>query len=416
MPAVVPLHAMRPASAPLPALHKAKSSVILIHHGLEREVHADGSAKANSEVLSYDFGRSLFSASFFYAVIGGVMTTRIAMYCFVLIAVAVIAGLFACPATTPPQAWSVMMGAGGGCWPNSAPLTYADISLMSLASFLLALLVNSIVTKWWNTRTMLQEAINASVSAYVSLVVGMDRRTPDLDRDAAVAAFKRRLALAFRIVLLAARTDIAISPEIAREAFAEFEAPFPDGRPPLLTAAESEVLDDHRYAHVVLGWALRDAQVLCERGSLPNLRVNDLHSGLGRLRVIYNDLPMYARVQLPFSVTSFVACVVQVSLWQLVYVAASLIGQGVATPGQGIKALSGIMSIILVPPSFLCILRLQVLLSQPFGSIEAAPTNFPVRALAHELDVCLDSVDERMSEAAFERVGCLARPPLRSAS
>lgn len=397
------------ARVPVPHMRHMRSFRQVVKRGGLEVLLGRGGAR---EVLSYDFSRSLFRDAFLYALLGGVMTPGIAIYVAFLATVSIITGLSACPADpAPPTSWSSLLG-NRGCWAgNVAPLTYSDISLLSLTSFLLSLLANNVANQWWTMRTMLQEAINVSVSAYTELIVLLDRRIPNADRDFAVAAFKRRLRVAFQIALIAARTDVSLPSSEAFAAFKTLEEPSADGRPPLLLPAEAAALGDRRRSQIVLGWALRDVQVLCDKGKIPMLRMGDFHASLSRLRVLYNDIPFMARVQLPFAATSLTACVVHVTLWQMTYVSASLIGDGVATPGQSIKAVSGIVSIIVLPMAFLCILRLQVLLSQPFGQIKS-PTNFPTKSLIDELDIELDYVDNCLDEDTLAMICCLTRPEL----
>ena len=90
---------------------------------------------------------------------------------------------------------------------------------------------------------------------------------------------------------------------------------------------------------------------------------------------------------------------------QVAYVSSSLIGAG------GLKAWSGIVTVIFVPLVFLSLLQLQALLSNPFGKFEAV-TNFPIAALVSELDNQLSEIDRTLEPSVFENVGCLQRGPL----
>lgn len=99
-----------------------------------------------------------------------------------------------------------------------------------------------------------------------------------------------------------------------------------------------------------------------------------------------------------------VACVVHLTIIQVAYVSASLIGAG------GLKAWSGGVTVIVVPLVFLSLLQLQALLSNPFGKFEAV-TNFPIAALVAELDNQLSEIDRTLEPSVFESVGCLQRGP-----
>lgn len=147
--------------------------------------------------------------------------------------------------------------------------SWSDLTLMPLCSFLLGLLVNNIVSRHWTTRTMVQDAMNTTAQIYFSLRV-FSERTPEREKDelaaisTAFANIKRRLALSFRIMLLAARTDIHGDTKEIEATFARFR----EGPHPLLLEPEARALHTHRHAYTILGWVMRDILALADRGVL----------------------------------------------------------------------------------------------------------------------------------------------------
>ena len=63
----------------------------------------------------------------------------------------------------------------------------------------------------------------------------------------------------------------------------------------------------------------------------------------------------------------------------------------------------------MLPTIFLSILKLQALLSNPFGRRLHQSTDFPVDALRELLRHALDAIDEHLSEGAFAALGVLPR-------
>jgi hypothetical protein len=276
--------------------------------------------------------------------------------------------------------------------------------------------VNNVIQRHWTTRTMVQDVLNTSVQVYFNLRVMLEvipasaSATAVGERDAVLARIRRRLSLAFRVILLAARTDVEgahVHEEVAA-ALGRLRAERPGGVGPLLSDEEAAVLGEHRRVYVVLGWVLRDLVGLVDHGHVHAMRLGDLAAAIGKLRTLGNDIPMYVRVQLPFAAVALVACVVHLTLAQVVYVSASFIGAGFATPNMSAKAFSGIFAVVVIPSVFLSILKLQALLSNPFGKFAAA-TNFPVEALENELEHMLDEIECSLGEKAVKSVGCLGR-------
>jgi hypothetical protein len=288
--------------------------------------------------------------------------------------------------------------------------SWADTTLLALSSFLLSLLLNSTVNRFWVMRTMVQEAINTATHIYFTLHVALEPRAATScaavtdERNVAVAAISRRLRLALHIMFVSARTEVAAAPQDDSDVARELDSALSSG---LMTRAEATVLGRHRHAYVVLGWVLHDVHALAERGILTPMRLGDFISSLGKLRALCIDVPLFARVQLPFPIVSLVAIVVHITLLQITYIAASFIGAGVATPGLASKAFSGLFSVLFVPLVFLSILKLDALLSNPFKGSPA--TTFPVRSLEDQLAGMLDRIAESFTPEHFASVGCLPR-------
>lgn len=405
--------AAEPASSP-PAPTAAEAAAA--GAGAAASVHREASLrsvdsmKTVAPAASYDMHYALFSGAFRYAWEGHVFTWDILLYELLLIAIAIVVGCFACPQSSPLQTWSVALGSSG-CWRNSYTTAYSDLTLLTLTSFLLSVLANNVIGKWWSTRVMLQDAINNSADIMTRVCVSMSRATPDARRDVGLASLKRRLRLAFRIMLISARTNVVLSAEEAHGIFSELEAPGASGAPPLMTRGEADALHEHRHAYVVLAWALRDVQLLVEEGHVPACMYAALWSDIGNLRALYHNIPFHVRVQLPYAAVSIIACVVHLTLLQLTFICASLIGAGIATPGLEYKAMSGIISVTFVPLAFLGLLKLQALLSNPFGKYAAQvrrgggcsgcqsrglppPPPPPLSSLSHSLVLSLSSPDK----------------------
>ena len=113
---------------------------------------------------------------------------------------------------------------------------------------------------------MVQDAMNTTAHIYFSLRVFSERA--EKDELAAIsttfANIKRRLALSFRIMLLAARTDVHGDAKEIEATFARFR----EGPHPLLLEPEAHALRTHRHAYTILGWVMRDILALADRGVL----------------------------------------------------------------------------------------------------------------------------------------------------
>jgi len=285
-----------------------------------RETDSDGA------VVSYSFNNALFQdAVLFFA--SGVITRGLFAYiCFVVLAT-LLAALCAC---SPDGASSHLLGAAG-CWRNAYAAGWADVTLNTLTAFLLGLLVNNVLNRWWTTRVMVQDAINSCAQVLFLLTASLKpragREAPELElRDGTLRAIARRLKLAFRILLLSAKTDyskdrIGVRGAKARRTFVAKEVedyydalsrPKPDepprsvGRAALLTLEERATLGNKRHAYVVLAWIARDAMALVEGKHVGEARFGDVLAALSKLRALCEDVPMFTRVQLPFVTVALV--------------------------------------------------------------------------------------------------------------
>lgn len=360
-------------------------------------------------VVEYDFRKALFGYSFYTFFAGGVMSKSLVAYLLFVIGGTLLTATASCAqvAGAPPR--SYLLGERG-CWRNVYAMSWSDITLMTLTSFLLALLVNNVHTRWWTCRTMVQDLTNSAVHVWFQLHVGMAPSaglTPQQAKARVVLMrrVERRLRLAF-MALYSASTDADNDKGAAMDYLEMLKLHTPPkpprhfhGRHALLTTNEMEELSSndattgvktyHRHTHLVLGWLARDVTALCAsaepggRGPSPHVdsgRLADLLSAIARLRTLSEDLPMQCRVQLPFATVSMAACVVHLTVFQIMYTSASYIGAGLHTPEMGTKALAGLFSVCVLPAVFLSILKLQALLSNPFGKLANRRTNFPVRA------------------------------------
>ena len=192
-----------------------------------------------------------------------------------------------------------------------------------------------------------------------------------------------------------------------------------DHRPALLTQEEFTALDNKRHAYHVLAWVVRDAMTLVKNKHVGEMRMKEVIDTVGKLRALCEDVPMFTRVQLPFVTVSMVAVVVHLTIFQLMYVSASYIGTGVAERELGLKVVAGLFSVCVVPAVFLSILKMQSLLSNPFGKFSSFQTDFPVSYFKSYCDAQLDNIHSRLNETEFRRVGAgdqdtldaLAKPP-----
>ncbi len=366
-------------------------------------------------MVSYSFNNALFQdAVLFFA--SGVITRGLFAYiCFVVLAT-LLAALCAC---SPDGASSHLLGAAG-CWRNAYAAGWADVTLNTLTAFLLGLLVNNVLNRWWTTRVMVQDAINSCAQVLFLLTASLKpragREAPELElRDGTLRGIARRLKLAFRILLLSAKTDyskdrIGVRGAKARRTFVAKEVedyydalsrPKPDepprsvGRTALLTLEERATLGNKRHAYVVLAWITRDAMALVEGKHVGEARFGDVLAALSKLRALCEDVPMFTRVQLPFVTVALVvrgarcaarshahthtrahthahahththahahtrgsaqAVVVHLTIFQLMYCSASYIAAGLVAREFGLKAFAGLFSITVLPTVYLSIL------------------------------------------------------------
>ena len=346
----------------------------------------------------YSFHAALFSRAFPFFLRSGIFSPELIAYICLLTAAAVLGGLAVCQPGSGSSS-SILLGPGGGCWSASYAFSWSDMTLSTLTSFLLSLLVNNVLTRWWTARTMVQDCTNTVIQILFNLAFAQEPRPHGLGEEEWLArgeAFsavkrrvKRRLFLAFELMLITASTqDLkdSFSCHTMTEAYAELRAAPADGSKgpvlghgaPLITQAEWEVLGHHRFAVAPLAWCVRDMQGLLDREVINALRFNELLALCVKLRATLNDIPFYVRVQLPFVAVSMVACVVHLTLLQLVYTSASYIGLGLAEPGQGARAWAGLLSIVLVSTIFLSILKLQAEMSNPFRVFSTRSVSAPL--------------------------------------
>ena len=358
----------------------------------------------SDSVVEYDFRKALFGYSFYTFFSGGVMSKSLAAYLLFVIGGTLLTATASCAQTAGAPPRSYLLGERG-CWRNVYAMSWSDITLMTLTSFLLALLVNNVHTRWWTCRTMVQDLTNCAVHVYFQLHVNMAPST-DLvpqqaqERVVLMRRVERRLRLAFNMALYSASTDADNDKAAAMKYLHELKLHTPPtpprhwhGRYALLTDNEMEELSSldattgnktyHRHTYLVLGWLARDVTALCKSPHVDSGRLSDLLSSIAKLRTLSEDLPMQCRVQLPFATVSMAACVVHLTVLQIMYTSASYIGAGLHTPEMGTKALAGLFSVCVIPAVFLSILKLQALLSNPFGKYANMRTNFPVRAPRH---------------------------------
>jgi len=340
----------------------------------------------------YDFHRALFSRAFLYFVTGRIISWQMALYIAALTLASTLAGLCVCNA----DKMSILLGRGF-CWSPTYAFSWADMTLSGLCAFLLGLLVNNVLTRWWTTRTLIQDLINNM--GHLLFLLKMAREpfckvpqgeTENYDQ-LYIEAFRRikcRLVLAFELMILAASTykkkdtdshervkkfymvrEGIIAGELEGSGVGDKNGVALDGKretfkevmhihPALWVyrkwGTKSMLADDlrnlnlHRHPTVPLSWALGDVQALEDRGILSRFRVNDIFGMITKLRTALNDVPFWVGVQLPFVAVSTVACTVHLTLFQLCYISANYIGVGLTVEGQGAKALAGFCSCIFV--------------------------------------------------------------------
>jgi len=97
--------------------------------------------------------------------------------------------------------------------------------------------------------------------------------------------------------------------------------------------------------------------------------------------------------------------VVHLTISQLMYTSASYIAMGINGQENGLKALAGLFSICVLPAVYLSILKMQSLLSNPFGRFSVHAMDFPVAQLKNYLDGMLDNIRACTSEDSFRAVG-----------
>lgn len=407
--------------------------------------------------VSYDFSRALFGGApqFFWRT----ATPGLVAYHLFLIVATIVAALCSCPQQNNAPSWSVITGYAG-CWSNQYQMGWSDLTLMALCSFLLALLVNNVTARYWSLRLLVQDAINTNVSLFNNVNFWLKRHwTSEEEKDRTskeeenncihiTERIERRLSLAFHFMLVAARTGFKVDMEMpggartssegkvttvfedeiafcSERPWVAWEEEIPrntvvgqnpkaivvgtvegqlskkvEGQlPKLIIKGEAEILrqQKHNAASTILSWVQRDIQQLYEKKHFQgDCKLSDFFSTLATLRKIANDLPMQVHVQLPFITVAMTACVVHLTIFQVCYVSASLIGAGISTPFIGAKALTGFFSIVFVPAIFLYILKLQSVLSNPFG-VFLSDSNFNIKVLGLELEHKLAHV-----EAVFE--------------
>ena len=350
--------------------------------------------KSGAELVEYSFHDALFRDSFFFFWHGGIVSKSLFIYLLGIVLVTLLAATATC---LPGSATSsLLLGADGGCWLNTYETGWGDITLLNLTSFLLSLLVSNVTSRWWQTRLLVQDASNAAVQLFFSLHGALEPLPPAspaaAPRARILASIKRRLRLSFRIMLIAASTDEtescsakvdAMLDKLTRPSACACAAPPPFSpaepscagcgrarRGALLLRSELALLQRHRHAYLVLGWLQRDLAALGKGGHLER-GLGECQALVGRLRALAEDVPMHVRVQLPFVTVSLVACVVHLTILQIMYASASYIGAGLGNAALRPKAVVGLFCICVVPGVFLCILKMQALLSNPFGKVRA---------------------------------------------
>lgn len=376
-----------------PAYEKLRGGLVVAH-------------TTSSEVVEYDFTSALFENAFYFFASSGLVTRQI----LAIEGAIVLTTLIAATSTCNSRGVSLLMGST--CWRNDSPLSWGDLTLLFLASFLLGLLVNNVLTRWWTTRVQAQDVINTSVQIYFHLrTVLVPRASRSAEqmaaREVALATIKRRLRLAFRIMLISARTNETDgATEVVTAALKKLMQSTAH-RGALMLPCEAKLLGGHRHAYAVLGWIARDLNALHDAGHFDDYQMSSFNGHLAKLRALCEDLPLFVRTQLPFVTVSMVACVVHLSIIQLMYVAASVIGAGINERG-GTAILSGVFSVALVPAVFLSILKMQALLSNPFGKDANARTNFPTASLKWQLDGMLVNIDRTLCEEALATISAEA--------
>jgi hypothetical protein len=374
-----------------------------------------------NSMIEYDLRDALLSATSFKALLphsGELLTWHLALYILAIISVTLLAAFFSCPQESAPSTNSLILGSAG-CWRNTFELGYGDLTLSSLCAFLLGLLVNNVISRYWSTRKMVQEAMNATITLAFNLRMQMAPSSADAEFDTirteVTHTIFRRLVLAFKMSLFRAGSDRNASPQLADD----FESTVMR-KTGFITADEWETLGTNgvdkdgnkvvkRRLHplLVLGWIVRDLQTLKDYGIIeshePFLAI------VTQLRTIYHDLPLFSRQQLPRFAVSLVACVVHLNIFQMVYVCASMIGAGLFTPNVGGKALSALFTIVCVPTVFLGILSLQDKLSNPLKRRKDPRTGkvttayFPVDFISNELDKTLVEVYNDLGHVKLEQ-------------
>ena len=375
-----------------------------------------------NEVIEYDLRDALLSVASFKAFLpssGELLTWSLLLYILAIVGITITAAVFSCPQVADPASTSIILGAGG-CWRNSYEFGYGDLTLSSLCAFLLGLLVNNVIGRYWGTREMVQEAMNLSINLAFNL-----RMQLAPSKGAADAAFDkirtevthtifRRLILAFKLSIFRAGSDRNSSPELA----SDFEST--EIQNGFITADEWENLsvigvdkDGKKFVKrrlhpmLVLGWVYRDLQTLKDYGVIDSY--DAFLTTIAQLRTLYHNLPLYSRQQLPRFAVSLVAVVVHLTIFQMMYVCASLIGAGLSTPNMGGKAFSGLFTILCAPAVFLGILSLQDKLTNPLKrrtdarTGKSTTTYFPVDFISNELDKTLVEVYNDLGHVKLER-------------
>jgi hypothetical protein len=278
---------------------------------------------SDGATISYSFNAALFQNSFYFFFHGGIFTRGLALYVICIILATLLAALCAC---NGPGDTSHLLGSRG-CWRNNYNAGWGDLTLNALTAFLLGLLVNNVLQRWWTTRLMVQDATNTAAQVLFVLASSMrprqGRSAAELQmRDALMDNIVRRLKLAFRILLQSAKTDYtkdrggqtvgglqARRDRVAWEVANYFKGllePKAGGRGALLLREEYLALNGRRHAYQVLAWVVRDAQTLIEGKHVADARYGDVLSSVGKLRGLCEDVPMFTRVQLPFVTVALV--------------------------------------------------------------------------------------------------------------
>ena len=220
----------------------------------------------------YNFHSALFSRAFLYTACNGLFSWQLLAYVLLLVLASLLGGLSVCLPGEPGS--SILTGAGGGCWNSSYAFSWADMTLSTLTSFLLSLLVNNVLTRWWTVRAMVQDCTNTIIQVVFTLSFAQEPRAKGLSEEewaaraadfrAAKARIKRRLYLAFELMLITASTqDIkddtsCTSLHAAYNGLLERSDHVLGRGEPLMTRAEWDKMGHHRFAAAPIAWCLRD--------------------------------------------------------------------------------------------------------------------------------------------------------------